>query len=368
MKWNWQQKDWPNFTYNIEEIRETEDSMLFESGVLFGAFKHLSQESQNYLKIEILSNEALKTSEIEGEYLDRDSLQSSLLLQFGLKNDNRKIRPAEKAISELMIDLYNNYQNPLSHQSLHNWHKILMGSRADLNDIGRYRSSNEPMQIISGPIHDPVVHFEAPPSSVVFKEMERFIDWFDESSPNGSKPISYLTRASIAHLYFVSIHPFEDGNGRIARAIAEKSLAQCIGHPSLIALATIIEKNKKTYYQELEAASRNNQITRWINYFSKTIISAQKYTQIRMEFLIKKTKFYEKYKDELNDRQEKVISRMFQEGPEGFEGGLSANNYLKIAKTSRPTVTRDLNDLVIKNALTKFGDKKYARYALNLSI
>jgi len=367
MKWNWQQKDWPNFTYNSQEINKLEESMLFRAGILFGTFQHLSQESQNYLKIEIISNEALKTSEIEGEYLNRDSLQSSILRQFGLKNDNRRIQPAEKAISELMVDLYNNYQEPLSHQLLYRWHQILIGMRSNLNDIGRYRTDDEPMQVISGPIHDPKIHFEAPPSSVVSVEMEKFIHWFNDTNPHGINPMSCLIRASIAHLYFVSIHPFEDGNGRIARALAEKSLAQCIGQPTLIALATIIEKDKKTYYQALELASQSNNITGWINYFANTILNAQNYTQIRIEFLIKKAKFYEQYKNNLNPRQEKVISRMFQEGPEGFKGGLSAENYLRITQTSRPTATRDLNELVKKNALIKSGDKKYARYGLNLS-
>ncbi len=178
--------------------------------------------------------------------------------------------------------------------------------------------------------------------------------------------MSCLIRASIAHLYFVSIHPFEDGNGRIARALAEKALAQCIGQPTLIALATMIEKDKKTYYQELELSSKSNKITGWIKYFANTILNAQHYIQGRIEFLIKKAKFYEQHKDHLNHRQEKVISRIFQEGPEGFKGGLSSENYLKISQTSRPTVTRYLNDLVRKNALIKSGDKKYARYALNI--
>lgn len=366
MKWNWQQKDWHHFTYNIQEIRALEDAMLFRAGILFGTFQHLSQESQNYLKIEIISNEALKTSEIEGEYLNRDSLQSSILRQFGLKSDNRRIQPAEKAISELMVDLYNNYQEPLSHQLLYRWHQILMGMRTDLNDIGSYRTADESMQVISGPIHNPIVHFESPPSSIVLEEMEKFIRWFNETEPHGVNSMSCLIRASIAHLYFVSIHPFEDGNGRIARALSEKSLAQCIGQPTLIALAAMIEKDKKTYYQELELAVKSNKITRWINYFANAILNAQNYTQIRIEFLIKKTKFYERYKNNLNSRQEKVISRMFQEGPEGFKGGLSASNYLRITQTSRPTATRDLNDLVIKNAFIKHGDKKYARYALNI--
>jgi len=366
MKWNWQQKSWPNFTYNEDTIKKLEGSFIYKAGVLFGIFQCIDQDSRDYLKIEIISSEALKTSEIEGEYLNRDSLQSSILKQFGLKTDNRRVQPAEKAISELMVDLYNSYAEPMTHDSLYRWHKILCASRSDLIDIGCYRKSNEPMQVISGSIHEPKVHFEAPSSSELIKEMQQFIDWFNNTAPNGSTPLNSLTRASIAHLYFVSIHPFEDGNGRIGRAIAEKAMAQCIGQPTLIALATVIEKDKKAYYRELENSNKSTEITNWINYFAKVILEAQNYTQLRIEFLIKKAKFHEKYRNAFNERQEKVITRMFSAGIEGFEGGLSAKNYLSIAKTSRPTTTRDLQDLVSQNALIKLGDKKYARYYLNI--
>ena len=366
MEWNWQQKNWPNFIYNSNKIKESENFLIYKAGVLFGTFQHLSPESKNQIKIEIISNEALKTSEIEGEYLNRDSLQSSILRQFGLQTDNRKVQPAEKGISELMVDLYNTYDTPLSHELLYCWHKMLVASRVDLSDIGCYRTSNEPMQFISGPIHNPNIHFEAPPSIQMKIEMDGFISWFNNTSPTGKTPLNALVRSAIAHLYFVSIHPFEDGNGRIGRAIAEKALAQCMGHPTLIALATIIEKDKKTYYEELEQANKRIDITNWIEYFAQVILDAQNYTQIRIEFLIKKAKFYETHRHNLNERQEKVIARMFNEGPEGFEGGLSAKNYLSITKTSRPTSTRDLSDLVANNALIRRGEKKYARYYLNI--
>jgi Fic family protein len=366
MKWNWQQKDWPNFTYNASVFSESENFMNYNAGMLFGAFKHLSDENKNSLKVEIIANEALKTSEIEGEYLNRDSLQSSILSQFGLNTDNRRIKPAEKGISELMVDLYNNYIEPLSHQSLYRWHKMLIGARVDLVDIGCYRRSNEPMQIISGSIHNPKIHFEAVPASQVFEEMDRFIKWFNDTAPTGKSPLSAIIRASIAHLYFESIHPFEDGNGRIGRVIAEKSMSQTIGQPTLVALATMIEKDKRAYYDALEQVNKNNEITKWIQYFAKVILDAQQYTQIRIEFLIKKTKFYESYQNHLNERQKKAIERMFREGPEGFAGGLSAENYIRITQASRPTATRDLYELFIKKVFIRTGEKKSTRYYLNV--
>ncbi|NTU56507.1 MAG: Fic family protein, partial [Anaerolineales bacterium] len=310
--------------------------------------------------------EALKTSEIEGEYLDRDSLQSSICRQFGLNTDNRKISPAEQGIAEVMVDLYRGFEAPLSHAMLFEWHKMLTNGRRDLKDIGRYRTHSEPMQIVSGAIYAPKVHFEAPPSSQMMLEMERFIAWFNDSAPKGKKLLPALLRAGIAHLYFVSIHPFEDGNGRIGRAIAEKALAQCLGQPTLIAIAYTIERNKKAYYEALERANRRNEITDWLIYFADMVITAQGYTQTWVEFLIKKAKLHDRLRDRLNPRQEKALDRMFREGPEGFTGGLSAEKYISITGASRATATRDLQDLVGKGALVRTGERKHTRYHLNL--
>jgi Fic family protein len=220
------------------------------------------------------------------------------------------------------------------------------------------------MQVISGPIHKPKIHFEAPSSEKIPHEMKLFINWFNNTSKSHSKPFSPLIRAGIAHLYFVSIHPFEDGNGRIARALAVKSLASSTNQPVLIALSDTIIKNNKTYYSMLEASNKNNQITKWLLYFSKTIIEAQKNSIELIEFIIKKTKFFDKFGNKLNDRQKKIIIRIFAEGPQGFEGGLSADNYISITKTSRATATRDLKDLFNKQILLKKGERKSTRYYL----
>jgi Fic family protein len=362
MCWNWQQADWPNFTYNISGLEALESRFLLGAGLLFGAFKHLNEKEKQQLTIELISNEALKTSEIEGEYLNRESLQSSILHQFGLTTDHRKIPAAEQGIAEMMVDLYRNYQASLSHTILFEWHKMLTNGRRDLKDIGQYRTHSEPMQIVCGALYSPKVHFEAPPSSQMHQEMEQFTQWFNGTAPTGKTPLPALTRAGIAHLYFVCIHPFEDGNGRIGRAIAEKALAQCFGQPTLIALADTIERNKKGYYNALELANKTNTITAWLEYFSETVLTAQNHTQANVEFLIKKTKFYDRLRGQFNARQSKVLERMFREGISGFQGGLSAENYLRITGTSRATATRDLQDLVSKQALLRTGERKYARY------
>ena len=158
------------------------------------------------------------------------------------------------------------------------------------------------------------------------------------------------------------IHPFEDGNGRIGRALAEKSLAQNLGQPSLIALAYTIERKRKDYYAALERNNKELEITDWMKYFANTIIEAQTNTIKRVDFYVAKAKFYEKFRGQLNERQDKVIARMFREGIDGFKGGLSAENYISISRTSRATATRDLQDLVEKGALTKTGELRHTRY------
>ncbi len=366
MKWNWQRKDWPNFKYKTKELKALEEKFLHRSGLLFGAYKHINDEEKDLLKVELISTEALKTSEIEGELLNRESIQSSIRQNLGLAADKRKVPLAEQGIAEMMVDLYKNYAKPLSHQTLFNWHKMLTSGRRDLKDIGRYRTHADSMQVVSGPLHRPKIHYEAPPSASMKTEMKVFIDWFKKTGPKGEEPLSALTRAGVAHLWFVSIHPFEDGNGRIGRAVAEKALSECFGQPVLLALSQTIENNKKAYYSNLEQSNKENEITDWLLYFSKTILDAQDETQTQIDFLIAKARFFDNFRGQLNERQEKVILRMFREGSNEFKGGLSGENYVRIAGTSRATATRDLADLTQKGTFTKTGEYKSTRYYLKI--
>jgi Fic family protein len=237
-----------------------------------------------------------------------------------------------------------------------------MKGRGDLRDIGRYRTDDEAMQVVSGAIHAPKVHFEAPSSSKVPKEMARFVRWFNRTAPTGVEPLPALTRAGIAHLYFESIHPFEDGNGRIGRAISEKALGQCLGQPTLTALAATILIRRRAYYEALEAANKDNEVTPWLAWFAGVAIEAQRRTEARVEFLIDKTRLLDRLRGQLNERQEKALLRMLREGPDGFKGGLSAGNYATITGASAATATRDLADMVAMGALTRAGERRYARY------
>jgi Fic family protein len=367
MTWNWQQPDWPNFTWDSEALEPLERQFLLQSGEFIGVCRHIGPDDQETLKIELISDEAVKTSEIEGEILDRDSVQSSLRHQFGLGAERPGVTPAERGISQMMVDLFRGFASLLSDKTLFDWHAMLLRFDNSIHVIGGYRTHGDPMQVVSGPTYKRTVHFEAPPSERVPDAMKRFIAWFNETAPGASNPLPALTRAGIAHFYFVCIHPFEDGNGRIGRALAEKSLAQNLGQPSLIALAYTIERKRKDYYAALERNSRDNEITDWLSYFARTVLEAQNNTIKRLDFYVAKAKFYERLRGRLNQRQDKVIERMFSEGVEGFKGGLSAENYVGIAKTSRATATRDLQDLVEQGALTRTGELRHTRYFLNLS-
>ena len=365
-KWNWQQDDWPRFRFDKSTLEEREAKFLLHGGLLLGALLHIGDNDKSALTVDLISNEALKTSEIEGEYLNRESVQSSIRRNLGLDTDARRIPPAERGIADMTMDLYRSFAESLTHETMFRWHGMLTAGRRDLKNIGAYRMHDEPMQIISGPIGNPKIHFEAPPSAAVEREMEGFVHWFNNTAPHGNTALPALTRTGIAHLYFATIHPFEDGNGRIARALAEKALSQALGQPTLIALSQTLQKNKNSYYEALHQSSRDNEITAWLGYFADTVLQAQNTTQCMIDFLIQKTKLYDRVKSQLNERQEKALARIFHEGVEGFKGGLSAENYISITGAARATATRDLQDLVDKGVLIRTGALKSTRYHLNM--
>ena len=360
MKWNWQQSDWPNWRFDTETLQEMERRFLVGSGRLAGAWQHLSQDNQDQIKVSLLSDEAVKTSEIEGEYLDRDSVQSSVRQQFGMQAA-KKSKPAESGIAELMVACFQGHDKELDEKTLFAWHSLVCRGREDLNFIGEYRQHAEAMQVVSGRLDRPKVHFEAPASKDVPEQMQEFFKWMQESQ------LSALTKAGLAHLYFVSIHPFEDGNGRLARAISEHVFARSLGQPSLLALSRQIEKDRKQYYNMLEANNKRMDITVWLVWFAQTALRAQQYSGAMIDYIIAKTRMLDRLRGEINERQEKALIRLFDAGPDGFTGGLSAKNYMTITGATSATTTRDLSDLVAKGSLTRTGERKSTRYWLNIS-
>ena len=372
MTWNWQLPDWPEFSWDQTRLTRAETLFAEGAGMVIGSSRHLDDASRETLVVDIMSHEALDTSAIEGEVLDRDSVQSSIRRQLGLAGDRRSVGAAEAGIAEMMVSLYRSLAEPLDHDRLHAWHRMVMNGRREVEAIGRYRTHREPMQIVSGAVYAPRVHFEAPPSEQVPAEMERFLAWFEDTAPTGSRPLPALTRAGLAHLWFESIHPFEDGNGRIGRAIAEKALAQGMTQdwaaPVLTAVAGTLLKHRKQYYGALEAASRDLEVTDWLLWFAAKVIQAQRRGLSQVEFIIGKARLLERVRGKLNARQEKAVLRMFAAGPEGFTGGLSAGNYRGITGATPATATRDLADLVGLEVLRRTGERKATRYHLGVPL
>lgn len=368
--YNWQKKDWPHFAFDAGMFED----LLFEyakmSGVVDGMTLSLSQEVQINHVIETMVSEALKTSEIEGLILSRPDVMSSVKKNLGLP-DKRSAVASKKAqgISDMLIDVRKTFAAPLTQKQLFHWHTLMMADAKGVS-IGKWRSHAAPMQVISGPIGKEKIHFEAPPSAFVPIEMKRFIQWFNATAPKGKYSIQQgPVRAAIAHLYFESIHPFEDGNGRIGRVIAEKALSQHLGRPVLFSLSTEIEAKKKGYYTAIEKAQQSNEISSWVRYFVQTIVNAQHTAKERIVFTLLKTKFFDTHDGHLNDRQRKVINKMLDLGQKEFVGGMNTRKYVSITKTSKATATRDLQDLVTKDIFVPVGGGgRGASYELALQI
>jgi Fic family protein len=362
MSWNWELPEWPKFTYDTDSISQVERQFLLGGGGAIAYLDGIDEGEYKRFAVEILSLEGMESSRIEGEILDRESLQSSLQKHFGLKRDGKLSMGKESQMAELLCDVYESYDQPLTHEMLWDWHSILFEGSSRIDDRGKYRTHPEPMQIVSNRYDSQKVFFEAPPSARVFDEMTAFVDWFNSWDRSG--PI--LGRAAIAHVYFESIHPFEDGNGRIGRVLVEKVLSQGVRRPILIAVSKILEKRKKEYYAALEKCNRTLQVQDWIEFFASVVLQAHKESMGLLYFVIEKSKMLSALSGQINPRQEKVLLRMFEEGPSGFKGGLSAENYIAITKTTRATATRDLTDLVERGALVKTGELRHTRYRLNL--
>lgn len=360
MRWNWELPDWPQFSYDSRRISQEERQFLLGVGSAFAFLKNIGQQEYSQYVVEILSLEGLESSKIEGEILDRESLQSSIQQHFGLNTTLKQGAHKESGMAELLCDVYDSFDKRLTHKMLWQWHLRLFKAQSSITDCGKYRTHPEPMQIISGRYDSRRVFFEAPPSEKIPDEMTAFIKWFNSTSL--SEPV--LARAAIAHVYFESIHPFEDGNGRIGRILIEKVLSQGVKRPVLIAVSKVLEKRKKEYYSALERCNRTLEIDHWLEFFADAVLQAQEESMNLLYFLIEKSKILTALSGQLNPRQEKVLLRMFAEGLSGFKGGLSAENYIAITKTSRATATRDLADLVQMGALIKTGELRHTRYWL----
>lgn len=372
MKYIWEHKDWPHFQYDVTSIQDILYQYALETGSLSGGLNQFSPQIQQETIIDFMVSEALKTSEIEGEHYQDEDVRSSILNQLGYATSPLAVKdPRALGIAQLMISVRKGFDEPLNENQLFSWHKMLFSQspHSRFLEIGMWRTTSEPMQIISGPIGKEKVHFEAPPSDRVPYEMNRFMRWFNDTHPvTGKFKLQGPVRAAIAHLYFESIHPFSDGNGRIGRAIAEKALSQDLQRPVLLSLSTSIYKNKRSYYSQLSQASGNSiDITPWINYFVHIIHEAQLEAKNRVTFVFQKARFWNRYDSIINDRQRRVLQRLFLAGSDGFKGGINSQKYMKIADCSKASATRDLSDLLQKGCLILLpGGGRSTRYDLKL--
>jgi Fic family protein len=354
--YNWQQEDWPHFKFSLQRVEDALHIFSEKVGRVSGILEALPEETKEDAIVDIILAEAIKTSEIEGEYPNRKDVLSSIRKNLGLHYSADQIRDKSAAgLGELMIDVRRTYKDPITDEKLFAWHRMLLRENKGI-EVGQWRTHKDPMQVISGAMGKSKVHYEAPPSSIVPDEMTAFIKWFNDTGPNGKNEIKKApVRSALAHLYFETIHPFEDGNGRIGRAIAEKALSQTIGRPVMLSLSRTIEAKKKLYYDSLEKAQQSNEITPWMEYFVTTALDAQAEAETQIDFTFKKTRFFDRFKDRLNERQLTVIKRMLEEGIKGFQGGMKARKYIGITKTSKATATRDMQQLLEMGAFVLSG-------------
>lgn len=368
-RYNWQRSEWPRFTYSLAELDDALISFAEKTGSLTGTWDALPEDSRQEAVVNLMTAEAIKTSRIEGEFLNREDVHSSLRKNLGFHDVNRRVKDRRAAgVASLMIDVRKTWRKPLTQETLFSWHTLLLEGARNIR-VGAWRDHEEPMQIVSGAIGREKVHYEAPPSSRVPTEMATFLDWFNHSLGTDKSRLRHApVRCALAHLYFESIHPFEDGNGRIGRAIAEKALSQGIGRPVLLSLSEAIDAKKKAYYEALKNAQRSTDVTEWIRYFIDVILRAQSNAEAMIDFTLRKVRFFDRFGDQFNERQRLGLHRALDEGPDLLQRGLSAGLYGELAKTSRATATRDLQNMLELGAVTRLGDAggRSTRYRIAL--
>ncbi|NQY27551.1 MAG: Fic family protein [Piscirickettsiaceae bacterium] len=361
-EWIWQQTDWPNFEYQLEIILPELEILLRTIAPLELLASELGQDKQLNLESLILLDEALATAKIEGEILDRESVRSSIAKRLGIGDVKRTSRSAE-AFVDVLLESVRSYANPLSDNMLFQWHSNMFYEKPILNTmlIGEYR--NEVMQIVSGAFGKQKTHFEAPCDNqqCVADEINHFLSWFNTNYDG-----SLYIKAAIAKFWFVTIHPFDDGNGRLSRVIAERCLASAGDNGiRLYSISNEIEKNKNEYYALLEKSQRGTSLdlTDWIIWFLKQITSAAETSMKRLDKIRLTTYFWDKNRDvSFNPRQTKLISRLLE--TDDFKQGISRRKYKSLAHTTDITAARDLKDLLDKKVLEPIGEGRSRKYII----
>ena len=353
MSYIWERKNWPDFKWQNDKLIDVLGRARLAQGKFLSKVNALGMDMDEESRAEILVEETIKTAAIEGQKLKEEAVRSSVAGRLGLPTGGvkKEDRNAEGMI-DVIMDATVNYKKPLITKRLKFWQAALFPtgySGLRKVQVGRWRGK-EPVQVISGPPGREKIHFEAPPYERLDKEMKFFIKWWDKKS----KKVDGLMRAGIAHFYFVSIHPFEDGNGRIARALTDMALAQDESMAKrYYSLSSRIMKERGSYYNILEKTQKGTMdITGWLDWFLLCYLRALEDSEGAISKVLNKAEFWRIHaQTELNKNQRKVINRLLEDGPEGFEGGLTTRKYVSMTRTSRATAYRDISDMVEKNIL-----------------
>ncbi|MBE0487137.1 Fic family protein [Marinobacter sp.] len=370
--YTWELKDWPHFRFDHTAADFWTQKALAASQRTLGAMSVVPEDLGSEARLDLLVSAAIETSAIEGEALNREDVRSSIKNHFLRPDEKVAVHdPVAAGISAVILEVMDLYGDTLTEQRLHHWNKLVLpeaGSSpfSDARTVaGQWRRHSDAMQIVSGPVHNPTVHFEAPPSARVPTEMKVFLDWFN----NDSLQLPGVARAAIAHLWFETIHPYEDGNGRVGRAIADVAVSQMLEQPLMMSLATVLSKHRKVYYQQLNTASKETlDVTPWVNWFGERVVEALDGSIQVIQYVVKKARFWDSLNNRnLNDRQLKLIRKMLGHDAPGFEDGINAKKYQNLARCSKATATRDLQNLVAQGVLAPIQSKgRYARYQLTL--
>lgn len=371
LKWIWQQENWPHFKWQGTHVQHLLRQVRLQQGVLLGKTGAISDQFTVETALDTLLQNIITSSAIEGERLNVESVRSSLAVRMGLTvKTSYPTTARSEGLTQMMLDAISNLDAPLTLARLLQWHQWLFPDAENSIysiQVGQLRG-DEPMQVVSGRIDKPTVHFEAPPRSSLDAELIQFIHWFNRSRLD--TPLDPILRAAICHFWFVTLHPFDDGNGRIARALTDLALAQDDKQSiRLYAMSASILAKRKDYYDVLEASQRNSMdITAWLIWFLETLADSLQSAIEKIDRTLEKSRFWQRYQGiELSAEQTKVLNRLLNGGEKGFEQGISASQYQKVTKVSKATATRHLTDLLAKGCIEKMpGGGRSTRYQVML--
>jgi Fic family protein len=367
--WIWQQPDWPNFTWQSERLTLLLRECVQAQGRLMGMVSSVGNSLSAQNELDALLQNIVTSSAIEGEQLNVGSVRSSLARRLGLELvDGDKVSQRSEGLAQLMLDATQHFAQPLTLERLLEWHEWLfpdqdMSFAARSIHVGELRG-DQPMQVVSGRLDKPTIHFEAPPRLGLEQQLDTFLAWFEAS--HQQKELDPLLRAGIAHFWFVTLHPFDDGNGRLTRTITDLALAQSEAQAiRFYAMSASILEDCSGYYRVLETSQKSStDITEWLEWFLQTLLRSLQQAMTRIEAVLGKARFWQTHRETgLTTEQIKVLNRMLDGGERSFEDGISAAQYQAVAKVSKATATRHLAELLDKGCLKRLpGGGRSTRY------